>query len=828
MRWILPVLLAAAAGCMLAFGASPAHAAEAHSQAAEPEASAVIDPLVYADAAAARAAWKPMTGSAPVDVATVEGRRCLAMPCTFAGTDIDRASWDRAVQVDLSGRRGVRFRMFVRDAAPVGHFSIYFHSGDGWYTAAFAPEARDRWHTVTVDKRTTRVEGKPAGWSRVDTIRISAWRGQDRDTAFHLADLKAFGRPADVLVVRAESLIRAGSSEARGFAEYTEKTAAMCEAAGLRAAVVSDLDLAPERLAHTRLLVLPYNPRLPDPAAKAVADWLAGGGKLLACYTMPGPLEGPTGIADAGHVRQKEKGHFASIHFDPDTIGGAPAEVGQASWNVREASPEGHGARVVARWVSADGSDTGLPAVVASERCVFVTHVLLGDDRARKERMLLALAGHLVPALWEDAVRARLAAVGRMGPYDTFDAAVAGIRETAAGREKPRRSEALAALEKASERRDAAHNHLRKGKMAEALDAADDARRLLVRARCLAQPSLKGEQRNIWCHSAFGPTDRPWDEEIRALAENGFTAIIPNMLWGGAAYYESDVLPVAPEVAEQGDQVALCAAACRAHGVACHVWKVNWRMGWRAPKAFKERMRREKRVQVGFDGTVNGDWLCPSHPANRKLEIDSMVEVATTYDVAGIHFDYIRYPNRDHCFCPGCRKRFEEAIGRKVANWPADVREDKDLHATWLDFRRAQITAVVEEVHRQVKKARPQCQISAAVFRNWPVHRDQVGQDWKDWCARGLVDFVCPMDYTPSTARFESEVTSQRDWAAGVPYYPGIGLTTWPDRTDINRLIDQIRITREAKTGGFTVFHYGDMEMREVIPLCGLGLTKER
>jgi len=260
-----------------------------------------------------------------------------------------------------------------------------------------------------------------------------------------------------------------------------------------------------------------------------------------------------------------------------------------------------------------------------------------------------------------------IARVGRMGPYETFEAASGGIRETASA---SGRKEALAALQEAGTRRDAARRLVGEGKFPEAVDAAAEARRLLVRARCLAQPAEEGEFRALWCHSAFGPSEKSWDEEIRVLAENGFTAILPNMLWADLAYYKSEVLPVAPEVADQGDQVAACVAACRKHGVACHVWKVNWRMRGSSPEAFRERMRREGRLQVDFSGKVDPRWLCPSHPANRKLEIDSMVEVATKYDVAGIHFDYIRYPGRQHCFCDGCRARFEKAIGRKVANWP--------------------------------------------------------------------------------------------------------------------------------------------------------------
>ena len=318
-----------------------------------------------------------------------------------------------------------------------------------------------------------------------------------------------------------------------------------------------------------------------------------------------------------------------------------------------------------------------------------------------------------------------------------------------------------------------------------------------------------------------------WDQAIQKLADNGFTAILPNMLWGGVAFYDSQVLPVAPEVADKGDQITACLAACRKYGVECHVWKVNFNMGHAVPRKFMEQMGSEGRTQVSFDGQAQSRWLCPSHPANQQLEIDSMIEVATKYDVDGIHFDYIRYPDSNHCFCAGCRERFEAAIGAKVANWPADTRRDAALRQQWLDFRRNNITRVVAAVHDGVKKQKPAVKISAAVFRNWDVDRDGVGQDWKLWCERGYLDFVCPMDYTSNSIEFETVVSQQTVWAGKVPCYPGIGLSTWSGDDDIGTLIEQIKITRQLKTGGFTVFNYAVSEADRVVPLCGQGITRK-
>ena len=128
----------------------------------------------------------------------------------------------------------------------------------------------------------------------------------------------------------------------------------------------------------------------------------------------------------------------------------------------------------------------------------------------------------------------------------------------------------------------------------------------------------------------------------------------------------------------------------------------------------------------------------------------------------------------------------------------------------------------------QARRIRPGVKISAAVFRNWPVERFSIGQDWKLWCDKGYLDFVCPMDYTSSNALFESVIARQLDWAGKVPCYPGIGLSTWADPTDVARVIEQITLTRQAQTGGFVIFNYGPAEAREVLPRLGMGITRKR
>jgi uncharacterized lipoprotein YddW (UPF0748 family) len=131
-------------------------------------------------------------------------------------------------------------------------------------------------------------------------------------------------------------------------------------------------------------------------------------------------------------------------------------------------------------------------------------------------------------------------------------------------------------------------------------------------------------------------------------------------------------------------------------------------------------------------------------------------------------------------------------------------------------------------VHRAVKAARPQTQVSAAVFGNWLSARDSIGQDWVDWCRKGYLDFVCPMNYVPSDSAFRAAVRRQLTWLRGTSaqLYPGIGLSA--EDLSAVELVEQIRRSRELRTGGFVVFEYDEAEANTVLPKLAMGLTGPR
>ena len=771
------------------------------------------------DAAALKKLFVPMDGTPPAEWS---GAGYVRLPANFKGTRHERVSWDIKIKADLRGAKGIQFDFFCRDLAPFTSFSLYFRSGGGWYHASFCPDRAGVWQRIVVDKADTRLDGSgAAGWAAVDTLRLSGWRCRDEDTVCGIANLGLAGGKPQVLVVRADSNVKGAGDEGKSFSTYANTVSATLDRLGVASAQVADIDLSAELFEGVKLVALPYNPRVPQESVEQLKAFVGRGGKLLVCYSLAQGIGDLLGVRHAGSAVE-EGGAFKGFVRTAQGLKTQPAFSAQASWRTTLVAPaEGKEGRVIAVWRDGKGVDTQHPAVTLTPNGAFVGHVWFGGAGGDSLELMRAVVGELIPDVWRQTAEKAFARIGVIGGTADFAAFRAGfLGGKASG--KARREFA-----RAEQARDDAQKLMKAGQWSESVGASGRAAEAALRAWFLTRKPRAGEHRAFWCHSAFGLSGKSWDESIRFLKENGFNAILPNMLWGGAAYYPSKVLPEYAGLAEKGDQLALCLAACKKYGVQCHVWKVNWNMSSHAPKAFVARMVAEGRVQKQYNGEMEEEWLCPSHPANQDMEVAAMLEIARNYAVDGVHFDYIRYPGLSSCFCGGCRSRFEAKLGHAVTKWPEDTRKDDAVRNAWLDFRRANIDAVVRRVAEEAGKIRPGVQISAAVFRNWPSDRDSVGQDWKMWCDKGWLDFVCPMDYVDSNVSFNNMVTTQIGYAGKARLYPGIGLSCWKDPHDAVKLAEQIEVVRKLDVPGFTVFNY-DSNAEAVLPYLRLGVTADK
>ncbi len=759
-----------------------------------------LDACDYADPPAARKAWRPIDRVTPP--AEADGRG-LVLRCNFGDHREWRVAWDRRGQWDLSEAREIVIDL---DPGPRGaRLVLHLRSEGGWYGQSFhvPPGAR----TARLARRRFGVEGRPAGWGRITGLRLSVLR-DDRDRTVRVTGIRAVARPAYVAVYRND----AGSADEPGVGQWTAAMLDLLERVGLEAEVLDDGAVAGGRLEGKRVAVLPLNPVLPPPAERALRTFAAGGGKLLVCYRLPRPLGELLGVQLTGRIDPAgERLHTLVFQGRSDR---PKVRAVQRSWTAARLAP-GPDARVVGWWIDPARPEAKLPAVTRNRHGFFVAHVLTREDPSGKARLLLEMLGELWPTAWRLGYERRLA--GLDGLAGLGRAKLARAARAAAGGDAARLARVNALLARADALVGDAASTMKYGDAVVSAELVERAREAYVRAYALSAPAREGEFRGVWCHSPAGVAGRTWDEALQALAEAGFNAILVNMCWGGGAAYPSKLLPqVTPR-----DELSACLAAAAGHGLDVHVWRVNWKLWQGTPKELRQKLRSAGRLQQDPAGEPI-DWLCPSSEANLALEREAMLEIVRDYDVAGIHFDYIRYPGPQGCYCPRCRQAFEKRIGAKVTDWPADVRGG-DLREEYLQFRRDNITRLVAAVAQSARKLRPGVRVSAAVFWHWPSARDSVGQDWRLWVRKGYLDFVCPMQYTPQCELFEDFTAQTRDWAAGrCPLMPGIGATLGqtPEAT-----LRQVLAARRLGAAGFVLFNYDAQLAGEHLPLLRLGAT---
>jgi uncharacterized lipoprotein YddW (UPF0748 family) len=241
-------------------------------------------------------------------------------------------------------------------------------------------------------------------------------------------------------------------------------------------------------------------------------------------------------------------------------------------------------------------------------------------------------------------------------------------------------------------------------------------------------------------------------------------------------------------------------AAGKKSGVAVHAWVTCWALD-ALPAAPSDRLMR--------DAAGNAlPWLCPSVPENRARLLDTVRALARR-GVAGIHLDYLRYPGETGCYAPATRRAFEAARGEPVAAWPADVLPGGRQAAAFRAFRCETLTACVRDARDAARAVNPSVRLSAAVFPE-PADAEATGQAWPVWVREGLLDFVSPMIYTESAARFAVSLDACLAAVPAAKLVPGLGIGADDCQLDAATLTRQLGLCRARGVAGFALFAVDD------------------
>ncbi len=570
-----------------------------------------------------------------------------------------------------------------------------------------------------------------------------------------------------------------------------------------------------------RLIILPLNPKIRHETANLLKHFVQRGGKLFVTYNLADEVAQLMNLRSIKWLRADPPGQFSSVQINAPEVLGIPKSMRQTSWNITGAEPTNPQTKIIGHWHNKEGEPSGHPALFLSDKGVFFSHVFLPDDIQTKTQLLAALLGHLVPEFQHAIAKRELDGMTTVGHINNLNHLTKFVGFGGV-------SEAKRALQSGKTLTTQARTQYAQKKYHASMTAARQSHDALSKAYNLSHFSDETEGRGLWNHSGLGAYPGDWERSIKELVAAGINMVLPNMAWAGVAHYNSKVLPQSQKFKQYGDQIAQCVEAAHKHNMQVHVWKITWNLEG-SPKEFVEKLQKEGRTQVSDKGEMI-NWLCPSHPENVKLELNTIIEIVRNYDVDGIHLDYIRYPGSHACYCQECKKRFTLATRQVVKDFPASVLPKSGEHAqTYIDWRAQQITRLVRLIHKRARAIKSDIKISTAVFGSYPSCVTSIGQDWIAWAKAGYVDFVCPMNYTEDSKYFTDLLENQLAlMPKGVAIYPGIGATASNSLLTPDSVVGQIHLARFLGASGWTIFDYTANISNTVLPAIQMGIGKQK
>ncbi|NUN69049.1 MAG: family 10 glycosylhydrolase [Bacteroidetes bacterium] len=337
---------------------------------------------------------------------------------------------------------------------------------------------------------------------------------------------------------------------------------------------------------------------------------------------------------------------------------------------------------------------------------------------------------------------------------------------------------------------------------------------LLCAAFSPAQSS-KHEVRAVWISSAGGdwPTSTDPAEQQRSLLaifntlqEQHFNTVFFQVRPRGNVLYRSALEPWASQLTgvlgrDPGyDPLEFAIAEAHKRGLELHAW-FNVAKVWGSDNlpAHQQHVTRRHREWVRlFEGEW---WLDMGEPDARAYTEALVKELVSSYDIDGIHFDYIRYPSPS----------FED--WGSFTKWGDGVERP--------EWRRNNITAFVRNVYAFVQKEKPWVKVGSAplgIYQSIPGAQSSfngysgVFQDSRRWLREGIHDYLTPQLYwtigeqkNPNDPDFYQLSSDWVNENAQRHIYIGIGAYRDAVQEEVK---EQVRLTREEGAQGQAFFRY--------------------
>ncbi len=189
----------------------------------------------------------------------------------------------------------------------------------------------------------------------------------------------------------------------------------------------------------------------------------------------------------------------------------------------------------------------------------------------------------------------------------------------------------------------------------------------------------------------------------------------------------------------------------------------------------------------------------PGNPEVRKHIKNVCMDICSKYDIDGIHFDYIRYPER-----ADQNGYSHDPVSVALFNSP----HSNPLRLNWDDWQREQITTFLAETYNALMSIKPWLTVSAAVIGNynqpgWSGYK-KAYQDVARWAEIDKIDLIIPMTYrSRSSGGFQKLIQNWKNLPnIDQPIAAGLGAYTLP----FDEVLEEIQDSRDIGLNGVVFF----------------------
>lgn len=338
------------------------------------------------------------------------------------------------------------------------------------------------------------------------------------------------------------------------------------------------------------------------------------------------------------------------------------------------------------------------------------------------------------------------------------------------------------------------------------------------------RPTAQSEVRAMWLDRGTIVKARSPQDLIPIfdrIAEAGINTVFFETINSGYTIYPSKVAPQQNPIVKGWDPLKAAITLAHERGIELHAWM--WTFA-----TVNQRHNLILGLPRNYLGPVlskHPDWaitdsegsrfhyssgkvfLDPAHPEVRDYLSSLVAEIATNYEVDGIHLDYIRYPFQSptgkmtYGYGVASRDQFRKQTGFD----PINIYPNHPLWTKWTEFRIEQIDNFVASTANDLKQLRPDLTLSTAVF---PMPKRErlmkIQQDWETWVKNEWIDLLIPMSYAKDAERLRdlTDPFMQEFERGKALLLPGIRLLDIPETT----VLDQMQLLRDMSTEGYALF----------------------